>query len=333
MSKRTQSIRSMFAAKDDVSSTDNTPRTPRVASGAIRSVRETISEVEKDYQLLKEQLSAGAVAVDVDANLIDPSPFADRFVDQDEAAFQALVESIRDQGQEVPVLLREHPTSPGRYQAAYGHRRVKALQKLGRPVKAFVRDLTNEKLVLAQGLENSAREDLTFIERATFAVKLEDSGFDRSVVQVALAIDRAEASKLIAVARQIPAHFVDAIGRAPKIGRGRWQSFADALSDEGALERVRIAVAEPAFRNLGSDDRFLAVWRSATAKQPISPAAEAPVIAKTETGREFARLKMSSRAYKIEIDKKEDPRFAVFLMEKLPDLYREYINDKKQGED
>jgi len=323
----------MFAAKEDVLSADNTSRSPRVASGAIRSVRETISEVEKDYQLLKEQLSAGAVAVEIDASLIDPSPFADRFLDQDEAAFQALVESIREQGQEVPVLLRQHPTSAGRYQAAYGHRRVKALQKLGRPVKAFVRELTNEKLVLAQGLENSAREDLTFIERAVFAAKLEDSGFDRSVVQFALSIDRAEASKLIAVARQIPAEVVEAIGRAPKIGRGRWQSFADALDEKGALQRVKASMAKPRFNNQGSDDRFLSLWRSAAAKQPIPSATETPVIAKTETGHEIARLKMVSRTYRVEIDRKEDAQFAVFLMEKLPDLYRDYIDGKKKGGD
>ena len=50
-------------------------------------------------------------------------------------------------------------------------------------------------------LKIRAREDLTFIERAVFAMHLEDAGHDRSVVQEALSIDRAEASKLVSVAR------------------------------------------------------------------------------------------------------------------------------------
>jgi ParB/RepB/Spo0J family partition protein len=48
----------------------------------------------------------------------------------------ALVASIRDQGQRTPILLRPHPDDLGRYQIAFGHRRYRALQTLGRPVKA-----------------------------------------------------------------------------------------------------------------------------------------------------------------------------------------------------
>jgi len=40
-----------------------------------------------------------------------------------------------------------------------------------------VRSLTDEQLVIAQGQENSGRTDLTFIERARFAARLEDRKF------------------------------------------------------------------------------------------------------------------------------------------------------------
>ena len=55
------------------------------------------------------------------------------------------------------------------------------------------------RLVLAQGKENSERRDLSFIERAMFAVHLEERGFDRNVVMAALSVDKSEAAKLFAV--------------------------------------------------------------------------------------------------------------------------------------
>ena len=38
--------------------------------------------------------------------------------------------------------------------------------------------LTDEQLVVAQGQENSARTDLSFIEKALFAARLEEYGYD-----------------------------------------------------------------------------------------------------------------------------------------------------------
>jgi ParB family chromosome partitioning protein len=72
--------------------------------------------------------------------------------------------------------LRAHSTAPGRYQTAFGHRRVRAARVLARPVKAIVRTLSDDELIIAQGVENSAREDLSFIERAVFALRLENAG-------------------------------------------------------------------------------------------------------------------------------------------------------------
>ena len=60
-------------------------------------------------------------------------------------------------------------------------------------MKAIVRALSDDELIIAQGVENSAREDLSFIERAVFALRLETAGRNRVVIQQALAIDRAEA--------------------------------------------------------------------------------------------------------------------------------------------
>src|SRR5690606_3038745 len=126
MSKRTQSIRSMFSAPtEETLSPDNNAPMPRVTSGAVRSLKDTFSGVERDYQELREKLSSGTVTIELDPQLVDPSPFADRFSEQHAASFEALKLSIEERGQEIPILVREHPDVPGRYQSAYGHRRVR----------------------------------------------------------------------------------------------------------------------------------------------------------------------------------------------------------------
>jgi len=64
-----------------------------------------------------------------------------------------------------------------------------------------VRSLDDHQLVVAQGVENSARRDLSFIERAMFAKALEDAGYERPVIMASLSTDKTELSKMISVAR------------------------------------------------------------------------------------------------------------------------------------
>ncbi|NJO54202.1 MAG: plasmid partitioning protein RepB [Bacteroidales bacterium] len=333
MSKRTQSIRSMFTGKsDEALPADNTPSVPRVTSGAVKSLKDTFSGVERDYQELRDKLSSGAVAIDLDSALVDPSPFSDRFAEQDPQSFDALKQSLAERGQEIPILVREHPLSHGRYQCAYGHRRVRALRDLGRSVKAYVRALSDEDLVVAQGIENSTREDLSFIERAIFAVKLETAGFQRSVIQAALSIDRAEASKLVAVGRAVPADIVEAIGRAPKIGRGRWQSLADLIRDEGALQRTRDALASEAVRSRTTDERFGVALAAASGRAEAGDAPSEEVVARNGNGQEIAKLTRSAKQCRIQIDREREGGFADFVMQKLPELYAAYTSERRSQE-
>ena len=238
MSKRTDTIRSLFAQPPSpvLSADNNPPEARRVAAGAVRSMKETFSDIERENEVLRARIAGGEHVIEIDPGLIDPSPFADRFNQEDDPSFEALKQSIAERGQEIPILLRAHSAAPGRYQTAFGHRRVRAARVLGRPVKAIVRALSDDELIIAQGVENSAREDLSFIERAVFALRLETAGRNRAVIQQALAIDRAEASKLISVAKAVPNDLILAIGKAPKIGRGRWQEFAEALQRQVCIE-------------------------------------------------------------------------------------------------
>lgn len=335
MSKRTQSIRSLFAGGMEETATDDV-RQPiqRVASGAVRSLKDTFSEVERDYEELKQQVASGALPVELDPGLLDPSPFADRFVDQDLTAVEALKISLKEHGQEIPILVRVHPTAPGRYQIAYGHRRARAASELGIAVKAYVRELDDDRLVVAQGVENSAREDLTFIERAMFALKLEDSGIPRSLIQTALSVDRQEAQKLLSVARGVPRSLIDAIGRAPKIGRPRWLDLVESLKVAGAEKKARKATEDRAFAYKDTDDRFSVVLRAARTGDSGSLAKpEASAVARSSDGKEIAILSLTGKLCKIQINREQDEAFASYLMERLPELYATFRSNAPSEED
>lgn len=326
MSKRTQSIRSMFAAPEGTSAAEIRP-VARVTSGAVRSLKDTFSDVERQYEALREQLATGTVAIELDPSTVDPSPFADRFEEQDPAADATLKQSIADRGQEIPILVREHPTIPGRYQSAYGHRRVRVTRTLGIKVKAYVRVLTDEDLVVAQGIENSGREDLSFIERAAFALTLEDAGFQRSLIQSALSVDRAEVSKLIGVAKAVPSDLQKAVGRAPKVGRPRWLALADAVSDTKTLAKVRKATQADAFRSAHTNDRLALLLLAAKKIDSAVTGGSGPVSIRNSDGEEIARIVRTVKRSRIEVV--EDAEFVDFLVSKLPDLHRSYKSEKR----
>ncbi|MBQ0820976.1 plasmid partitioning protein RepB [Microvirga sp. HBU67558] len=336
MNKRMDAIRSLIAnPQPDALSADNKPAPlPRVSSGSVRSMKDSFSGVERENEELREKLAAAVVVQEIDPGLIDPSPIADRFREQEDAGFEALKESIKARGQEVPVLLRAHPTEAGRYQSAYGHRRIRAARELGVSVRAVIRALSDEDLVVAQGVENSARQDLSFIERAVFAARLEDAGHERSVVQDALSVDKAEASKLISVAKAIPADIIKAVGRAPKIGRPRWQALADALkAHRGAAKAIRAVISKPDFVGRDSDARFLKLLSAATQApdEPQNGKSEARTVV-AATGQKIARVKNSGRDLKISFDQGLDAAFASFLVEQIPSLFATYVEANGKGE-
>ncbi len=327
MSKRSDTIRNLFAQQAPAVqplSADNAAGEPRRASaGAVRSMRDTFSSIERENESLRAQFADGEHIFDVDPALIDPSPFADRFALDDDASFDTLKQSIAERGQEIPVLLRPHPDHPERYQTAFGHRRVRVAAQLGRNVKSIVRPLSDDELIVAQGVENSAREDLSFIERAMFAFTLERAGRSRAVIQQALAIDRAETSKLVSVAKAVPIEVVRKIGKAPKIGRRRWQELADALNDKEALYRINAASEKPTFAALDSDARFARVLSAAT-RQRSTVAPNSPIAISDAEGQIVAHIRMTERDVKVTLAKSTASAFAEFLAGRLPKLFDEY---------
>ncbi|MFX8852474.1 ParB N-terminal domain-containing protein, partial [Acinetobacter baumannii] len=90
------------------------------------------------------------------------------------------------------------------FQVIYGHRRWRAAKDLGLLVKAIVVAYDDRELAIAQGIENAARQDLSWIEKALFAFRMEDAGVKARDIRAALSIDDAELARFRSVTRAIP---------------------------------------------------------------------------------------------------------------------------------
>ncbi len=182
--------------------------------------------------------------------------------------------------------------------------------------------------MVAQGVENSARQDLSFIERAIFAMRLEDAGHDRPVIQEALSIDRAEVSKLLSVARSMPADLVTAIGRAPKAGRGRWQLLVRVLQEPDMLKQARAAISRKGFERLDSDQRFLAILELASGKREAKNEEGKAYPLQSKSGVVIARVEQARGETRLVLDESGNPEFAAYLVAKLPDIFEAFHRKK-----
>lgn len=306
---------------------------PRSASGAVKAMGLSLGGLSKEIEearRLKESLDAAERVTQVDTTLVEASFVADRL---DHGAqdpdFEALVSSIETSGQQVPVLLRPHPDKPGRYQTAYGHRRVRAAGKLGVPVLAIVRPLSDVELVLAQGKENSERRDLSFIERALFAHELIGRGFERSIVQDALSLHKAEMTRFLQVADAVPEQIVRAIGAAPKVGRPRWMALAELLKSEAARVKADDEITSQRFRAAASDERFnLLFTRLQRRGEPVVGGARE---IRDGKGRAVAHLTVAKGKARVDFVEKIADGFEDFLGEELPRLLERFEQERGQA--
>lgn len=169
---------------------------------------------------------------DVDTDLIDASPHADR-MEFGNAEIADLAESIRKHGLRVPILLRPNPAAPGRYIIVYGRRRLAALRLLDIPARALVRSMDEKEAVLAQGQENNDRLDPSFIEKALFAASLEAAGYSTDVLAEALCVSKPYLSHMRRVVTNIDQKVLEAIGPCHGVGWKRWHDAIDRMEKAG----------------------------------------------------------------------------------------------------
>ncbi|MBY6163813.1 plasmid partitioning protein RepB [Mameliella alba] len=306
---------------------DPQTRAPRYAKGAIGAVSQSIADLKSRS------------VVELDPNTIIEGGLRDR-VEHDEAEHATLMESIRTYGQQVPVLVRPDPQDSERYRIVYGRRRVLALRDLGLPVKAMIRDLDDREAILAQGQENSARRDLSFIEKANFARQMVEAGYDRKIIADALTTDKTLISRLLQVAEAIPVEIIEHIGAAPSVGRDRWLAFATRWTDQGIETDLGLdMLSAHAFGK--SDDRFDALFSwlekrvpsSAPAPDsPPAPAAQKRALTRPD-GKRLGQITRKGDKLRIELAGKSAEGFDTWLEDNIERLHRDWLatRDEEDG--
>lgn len=307
-------------SKDSPKTETKQPR--RASTGAIGAVSRSI-----------EALKSRSV-VDIDPDDIKAGGVNDR-LEHDEDDHQKLMHSLSTYGQQVPILVRPDPEEPDKYQIVYGRRRVLAMRDLGLPIKAMIRDLDDDALIMAQGQENSARRELSFIERVNFARQMLDAGYERKIIADALSTDKTLISRMVSVAETVPIEVIEMIGAAPSTGRDRWLTFA-RLWDQSdySIEDASAAIAV-APKGETSDERFAALLAAleshsgdtqnpATArKTKIRPA---PLIGDNDVS--LGRIKRQPNATVLEFDRKRAAGFDLWLADHIHEIHRDWLNSQ-----
>ncbi len=310
-------LKSMVSGGEQPKPEASHPPAHQKPAGAVRAMNLSLGRLNSEAAAAKElrdAIAAGDRVVEIDPAQIETSFIPDRIPLEADPDLDELIASIAETGQKVPILVRPHPSRDKHYQAAYGHRRLRAAAALGRPVRAIVKTLTDEEVILAQGQENSARVDLSFIERALFARRMQEHGFDRETISRALSVDKPEASRLLQVADSIPIAMILAIGPAPKVGRPRWLALADRLKDPALNRRADREMRIADFGSADTNARFERLWKVTGETRKKEKATET---VRTRKGQPLATIEHGGRGAKITVTSGE---FAAFLSAKMPDI-------------
>ena len=301
--------------------------------GASRSIISSIDEMAAHADKLLE----GETIVEIDPDLVDESFAKDRVnIDKSdyETDYRQVLDSIRQSGQNTPALIRPHPNSSGRYMLVFGRLRHRAAKELGIKLRAVVKKMSDREHVIAQGQENNARANTSFIEKALFAADIIRNNYDtdNSTALAAIGVDKPTLSKMLSVASLEP-KLIEAIGRAKGIGRDRWYELKLLLDKPGNIE-IALGVAEDVgVSELSSEEKFERVTTALKATKGKRPQKQ-QVDEKTWSLSKNA-VKVSTRgtgrSFTLALKSKDATSFGAFVSRRLERLYDEFLDTDEEG--
>ncbi|MGL4635504.1 MAG: plasmid partitioning protein RepB [Beijerinckiaceae bacterium] len=295
--------------------------------GASRSMMMSIDELAENAK----RMASGEAVVELDPASIDGSFVQDRLGDNAED-FNALKDAIRSQGQSSPILVRPHPDLDGRYMTVFGHRRLKVARELGVPVRAIVKDIEAISHVIMQGQENSARANLSFIERALFARKLQDSGQTKDVIKAALSVDDTLLSRMLSVVEVIPVSVIEALGPLKNVGRDRWESLKKLFLRPQAFHQAQLTITTAEFLDKEPSARFdhLMAAVKFSGRRPPHPTSS-PNKWEPKDASVKAEIRRSGKGFSLTLGATNARAFGDFISNQLDELYRAFKAQKNES--
>src|SRR3546814_3366180 len=141
---------------------DGPPSPPLFRPNPGRGLPALFGEENEDYASLDKVRSSKTVPIEH----LRPGRFQPRH-HVDEAAVDALAESLKAQGIPQPILVRRHPDRPNEFEIVAGERRWRAAQRAKlHEVPVVIRDLSDAQSLELAIVENVQRQDLTPLEEA-----------------------------------------------------------------------------------------------------------------------------------------------------------------------
>lgn len=309
-----------------VASKDTAP--DYAARGASRSITNTLDDLADKADKLLE----GETIVELDPALIDPSFIKDR-LEHNADEFEALKKAISEEGQSSPILVRPNPKDDSRYMVVFGARRRRAAEELGIKVRAVVKEMSDRDHAVAQGQENAARANLSFIERALMAATVASQNYDKdnATVLSALAVDKATLSKMLAVSGMDPV-VLEMLGTASSTGRDRWYELKTLLDRPANAKKARDLIQADAFLGLDGDKRFDFLFNAMKQGKKVQKGVVAKPKAWTPKDRTL-EVQSSSRgkSFTLAVKAKDQSgiEFGEFVSKRLEDLYEQFRAESK----
>lgn len=262
---------------------------------------------------------------------IAESRFADRLDVSDGLA--DLIASIRRSGQQLPVLLRTAPpdTPAGKpFEVVYGRRRIAACRELGIAVRAHVVDFDDRQALVAQGLENAARLENSFIERARFAAQLDAAGYETGDICETLNVDASGLSRMRAVIRDVPEAVIQAIGPAHRSGRRPWMRLGQLMGGRFAPAPDEVPGLIDADQD--SDTRLTRLVERLEGTRPKPEPRQTAAPAKRAFAGKRMALSVEERRMVVQVRDRRAQGFLPWLDERLEELYAEWAKDAGNDE-
>lgn len=256
--------------------------------------------------------------------ITDPRP-ADRLDPRDMADLRT---SIEANGQTVPILVRRDPADTNRYLLVYGRRRLEAVRASDKvsKVRALIAQMDDTSALRAQITENTARRDLSYIERALFAQQLMQGEFGtQAQIAEVLNTTKSAISMALSVAKAIGPDLARAIGAAPGIGRPRWEALVRALEEARVNPDTLISVAvEAQAKSDPAEDSsaagFEAVLAHLTRRPEPLPTTAAPQRQPLAIdGQVVGHLQSGPKGLRLEL-KPDEEGFAAWVATEAPSL-------------
>ncbi len=238
--------------------------------------------------------------------------------------------SISKNGQQIPIIVRiVNRDKP--YEIVAGRRRLAAIRQLGKPtIRGFITKMSDKEAFIAQGIENSARLETSFIERARTVVKAYDAGFTQHDVAEFLNVSQTLINFMVRIFEALGDPLIVRIGPARGVGRRKWEALVSASRERNMAPEDLLALVDTSQES--SADRFEALLDAVVSARGRKKASTTPeqAVRSDLMGGQYAMLRKPKQLV-LKAGSNVSGDLLDFISSRLPELVQEFENSKKES--